>query len=135
MPRQAKTKKQAIVTPDIVDDEGILCLKGPLFWKWRALDAEYRTAIITMAQTKTKIESEINKNPTLVTLLGEQAGLAGQISVAKTELTNVQLEIEAHMGVSLKDCAFDDKTGRLYNLSSDGTRSEPIKSKRVRKTV
>jgi hypothetical protein len=135
MPRQAKIKKQAVVTPDIVDDEGILCLKGPLFWKWRALDAEYRTATMSMAHVKSKIEAEINKSPILMALFSEHAGLAGQISVAKNELMNVHLEIETHMGISLKDCAFDDKTGRLYNLSSDGARSEPVKPKDRRKTV
>ena len=132
-----KTTKNPSINPDITDEDGILCLKGDLFWKWRALDSELRTATIELEQTKANISIEIAKHQVLAELISKQAGLVGQVSVAKGELLNVQAEIEKKMSVKLADCAFDDKTGRLYNLAEDGTRGAPVKPKarRVRKTT
>jgi hypothetical protein len=124
--RAKKTTNQSSVPrDDFIDEEGVLCLRGSLFWKWRALDAELKSVTIEIEQTQTRISMEIAKNKELSDLMSHRSALAGQVSVAKTELANVQTEIEALMGISLKDCAFDDKTGRLYNLSPDGTRGEP----------
>jgi len=132
-----KPTKTKVLLKDITDDEGVLCLKGPLFWKWRALDAEHRAAVMELEQLKGKVAAEIAKHPELAELIGLQAGAVGQVSQAKGVLLQVQTEIEALMGVSLKDCAFDDKTGRLYNLASDGQRSDPVKppKRRSRKTT
>lgn len=129
------TKKEP--PSDITDEEGYLCLKGPIFWKWRALDSELRATSLELESAKTKIQAEIHKNATLVELLGQQSALISKISVDKGELLNVQAEIEKLLGVSLQDCAFDDKTGRLYNLNTNGARGEPVKpvKRRVRKAT
>jgi hypothetical protein len=134
-----KSKKAAeVVSSPNMDSEGFLCIQGTTLWKWRALDAELRALLSEMEQVKARVSAEIAKHQELASLFGIQAGLAGQISVAKGELNSVQSEIESQLGVPLKDCAFDDKTGRLYNLAQDGTRGEPVKppkKRRVRKSV
>ena len=119
-------KTKATATPTL-DDEGFLCLQGELLWKWRALDAELRTANLEIETTQARINAEIEKNPALKELLSQKAALAGQLSSAKTELNTVLMQVETVMGVSLKDCAFDDKSGRLYNLGEDGSRGAPMK--------
>ena len=134
---KSKSKPTNSVNTDIADEDGVLCLKGDLFWKWRALDSELRAAVAEMEQTKDRIAVEISKHPELAEMISRQAGLAGTVSIAKTSLLQVQEEIETRMGVKLKDCAFDDKTGRLYNLMDDGTRGDPVKTpkRRVRKAT
>jgi hypothetical protein len=123
--KKRPSKDAGSTASSFVDDEGVLCLKGDLFWKWRALDAELRSLQLEVSSTQAKIVVEIDKHPQLKELFSAKAALAGQLSVAQTELTNVQAEIEKLLGVSLKDCAFDDKTGRIYNLAADGSRGEP----------
>lgn len=113
-----------------VDDEGYYCLKGDRFWKWRALDAELRAATAELDSVSRQIQVEISKHPELAALLQQKAALAGTISTAQSELLTVQTEIEKLMGVSLKECAFDDKSGRLYHLASDGSRGDPMKKPR-----
>lgn len=132
-----KAKEQPTTTPDIgLDADGVLCLRGALFWKWRALDAELRTAALELEQTQTRIATEIAKNTELAALINTKAALAGQLTTARAELNTVQEEIQGYINVSLKDCAFDDKTGRLYNLTTDKAASTPLKppKHRVRKT-
>ena len=132
----ARKKTVQLPSPN-VDEEGCLCIQGALLWKWRALDAELRAHLTEMEQLKSHLSAEIGKHPEIGKLIGDQAGLAAQISIAKSELNNVHAEIESLLKVSLKDCAFDDKTGRLYNLAENGTRGEPVKPprRRVRKTI
>ncbi len=120
-------------TPPSVDEEGFLCLKGDRLWKWRALDAEVRAALAELEMASQQIALEISKNPELSALIQKKAALAGTISTAKTELLTVQREIEEAMHVSLKDCSFDDKTGRLYNLAADGSQGEPMKPSKHKK--
>lgn len=133
MPRKkmngTEPKKNGTV-PDAtkhVDDEGFLCLKGDLFWRWRALDAELRAALAEMESAQQQIQVEIAKQPELSALLQKKAALAGTISTAKTELLTVQGEIENTLGISLKEHAFDDKTGRLYNLTAGSSQGDPVK--------
>jgi hypothetical protein len=114
---------------DIVDEDGFLCLKGNRLWKWRALEAELRAELLELDSVKQRIQIEISKNPELPPLLTRQAELASSISQAKAEVLGLQGEIEQLFGVSLKECAFDDKTGRLYNLSDGGERGDPVKPK------
>ena len=132
-----KSGKTTVIKDPIVDEDGILCLKGDLFWKWRALDSELRAATSELTQVKSDISIEIAKHSALAEMISRQAGLIGQVSVAKGELLNVQAEIEKKLSVKLTDCAFDDKTGRLYNLAEDGSRGAPVKPKarRARKTT
>lgn len=115
-----------------VDEDGFLCLTGDRLWKWRALDAELRAGLVELDSVKRQIAAEVAKNPELGGLLSKQGELMGAISMSRSELTVVQGEIEKQFNVSLKECAFDDKTGRLYNLKEDGERGEPMKTKAKR---
>lgn len=126
-------KRPAAPNGDHHDEDGYLCLKGDLFWRWRALDAETRTAQMALERATSKIQAEIDKNPALKELLADKAAAAGAVSAAMSELRTVQADIEEKMGLSIKDCSFDDKTGRLYVHAPDGTK-EPVKpAKRSRR--
>jgi len=128
----AKKKVEAPPPALPVDEDGFLCLTGDRLWKWRALDAELRAGLVELDSVKRQIAAEVAKNPELGGLLSKQGELMGAISMSRSELTSVQGEIEKQFNVSLKECAFDDKTGRLYNLKEDGERGEPMKTKAKR---
>ena len=123
----ARKKTVVTTTEPLVDDEGFLRVPSGLLWKWRALEAELRSSTLEIDQAQAHISAEIEKNPTLKEWLAKKAGLVGQLSNAKSELATVEAQVETTMGVSLKDCAFDDKTGRLYNLAEDGSQGAPKK--------
>lgn len=128
----AKKKVEAPQPALPVDEDGFLCLTGDRLWKWRALDAELRAGLVELDSVKRQIAAEVAKNPELGGLLSKQGELMGAISMSRSELTVVQGEIEKQFNVSLKECAFDDKTGRLYNLKEDGERGEPMKTRAKR---
>jgi hypothetical protein len=133
-PAKAPAKAPAKVAPP-VDAEGFLCLTGDRLWKWRALDAELRAGQTELERLSGAIQAEISKHADLANMIQQKAALGGTVSVAKSELLAVQAQIEAEMGVSLKECAFDDKTGRLYHLTTDGSRGEAVRAaKRPRKS-
>jgi hypothetical protein len=115
------------------DEDGFLCLKGDRLWRWRAHDAELRAAIAEMDVVKVQVAAEIAKTPGLGALLGKQGELGAAISLAKSELMKVHAEIEEEFGVSLKECAFDDKTGRLYHLTESGERGAPLEQKKTKR--
>jgi hypothetical protein len=128
-----KTSTPRVVPPALpLDEDGFLCLTGDRLWKWRAHDAELRTATLELESLKQRIAHEVSRHPELSALLGQQAGAMGAVSTARAELSAVQTEIEKEFGVSLAECAFDDKTGRLYHLKEDGERGEPMKTKAKR---
>jgi hypothetical protein len=131
--KKTEKPKQHVTPPEYIDEDGCLCVKGEKLWKWRALDSELRTLTIELERASEKINALIAATPELAKLYGDRAGLAGQVSAARGELTNVQQEIEKAIGVSLKECAFDDKSGRIYNLSPDGERGDPVKSPKKRR--
>lgn len=120
-------------TPPPTDGDGFLCLSGDALWKWRALDAEFRAANVEMDSVKRQIAAEIAKYPELTALMGKQLELFGTIGTARAELAGVQADVEKLFGVSLKECAFDDKTGRLYHLMDDGERGEPMRQKKAKR--
>lgn len=115
------------------DAEGFLCLSGDTLWKWRAFDAEVRAAQAELDSVNHRIQVEISKNQELASLLQKKAALSGSLSTAMKDLLGVQQEIEKNMGISLKDHAFDDKTGRLYNLASEDPVVHQQKTKSVKK--
>jgi hypothetical protein len=127
---KATVGRKKFAQPSGVDAEGYLLIEGTRLWKWRALDAELRVAQAELESVSQHLQVEIAKHPEISALLQRKAALAGTISSAKTELLNVQQEIEVYLGVPLKTCSFDDKTGRVYNLGHDGAIGEPIKARK-----
>ncbi len=136
MTQKKKTPAKAVATPDLslVDEDGFLCLKGDRLWKWRALEAALRAAQAEMDSVQQRLQIEVAKNPELPPLFAKKIELANNISMAKTEVLALQAEIEKVFGVSLTECAFDDKTGRLYNLNDAGDRGEPVKASAVKRS-
>jgi hypothetical protein len=127
MKARQKSNGHATAHQQQVDADGFLCLTGTLLWKYRAIDAEYRNTQLAALRKQADIEEEIQKHDRLRGLVAERRALLGESSVRATELQAVQQEIEATLGVSLKDCAIDDKSGRIFTLRADGTQ-EPVRS-------
>lgn len=123
----ARRKVETVET--VVDGDGYFVLTGERLWKWRAREAELRAAQSELDATVRELQAFIDKVPELSTLFAKKTALAGALSVAKGELATVQTEIESVFGISLKECAFDDASGRLYHLV-DGQRGEPIKRRK-----
>ena len=108
------------------DADGFLCVTGDRLWKWRALDAELRMSLAELNAVKQGITTEVALHPALVELFARQTDLLHAVSTGRAELATMHAEIEAVYGVSLKECSIDDKTGRLHNLTAEGTRGEPL---------
>ena len=106
-----------------VDAEGFLCLSGDLFWKYRALDSDYARAQLELLQVKANIKAEIDRCPALKDLLAREGNLLAKSALALNELQMVNLEIEGCLGISLENCAIDDRTGRVYDLNPDGEKT------------
>lgn len=118
--RKRKVQPETEATEAIFDEEGFLCLRGVRLWKWRALSAEHRASTLELRFLNQEIRQEIDRHPELKALLERQRELLADASQVKAELDAARLEIESAFGVSLNQCSFDDKTGRLYNLAADG---------------
>lgn len=118
-----------------LDDEGFYCIKGEPLWKYRAHQAEFDTIQHKLLLNKQAIRAVMEANPELKRLFEEQAELLRASSTAMTDLSAVNTQIEKMLGVSLKNCGIDDKTGRVHELSPDGTSAPlgPVKKSR-RKT-
>ena len=113
--------------PRHVDADGFLCLQGAHLWKWRALDAELRAAAVELVSTEHKILAVVAQHEQLSSLIQQKAGFAAVISHTRTEIQNTQAEIEKDLGISLKNYSFDDKTGRLHDLTPTVVQSAPVR--------
>jgi hypothetical protein len=128
MKGRQKSNGHAAADRQQVDADGFVCLTGTLLWKYRAIDAEYRNAQLAALRKQVEIEEEVQKHDHLRGLIAERKALLGESSVRATELQAVQQEIETTLGVSLRNCAIDDKSGRIYLLGEDGTQ-KPVRAK------
>jgi len=116
MPRTATPKHQGI----LVDNEGVLCLRGEMFWKFKAVDAEHRRAVAELAESTRKLSEAIDKNPEIKALYTARQRLLGEVSTAKNALAETSEALEKQMGVSLRECSIDDETGRVYRILPSG---------------
>jgi hypothetical protein len=121
-----KSKEEADAKNPYRDSDGFICVTGALLWKWRALDAELRAWQAELDVIAGLIQAEMAKNAKLSELFQRKSALVGNVSVAKGELLSAQGEIEKEIGISLRECAFDDKTGRIYALNENGDRGDPV---------
>lgn len=115
-----------------VDADGNMVIEPTLLWKWRAHEAELRAAQLEHDTVTREVQDEITKNPVLSQLVQRKAAAASSLSMAMKEIEQVQAELEKELGISLKQVAFDDKTGRVYNLAEgtvtqEGAQGGPVK--------
>jgi len=123
----AKKKTAAVM------EGGFLTLTTEHLWKWRALDAELRAASTALDVVRANIQAEIAKNSELVALLARQHDLASSAAQAASELVTMRATIETSYGVKLEECSIDDRTGRLHDLTSDGTPGKPKTTQRTKR--
>jgi hypothetical protein len=124
--------KKLIASADVfVDTDGVICLRGELLWKYRAVDAEYRNILLAIGQKDSAIRLEIQKNRTLSALMAEKETLQVSKKSHEVELNEVHSSIESVLGISLKECAIDDKTGRVFSFAEDG-KTIPLLAKKKR---
>jgi len=116
MPRNHSPKKLAA----LVDSEGVFCLRGEMFWKFKAVDAEHRRAVAELAESTRKLSEAIDKNPEIKALYAARQRLLSEVSTAKGALAETSEALEAQLGVSLRECSIDDETGRVYRLLPSG---------------
>jgi|ERR1051325_102308 hypothetical protein len=136
MPKKASTNgKNGHVNgqSDILDEDGFYCLKGDLLWKYRAISAEYEKVQAQVLSNNLAIRNEIEKHPELKKLYEDKGALTAASSVALGELTTVQEEIEKKLGLSLRNCGINDKTGRVFVINPDGTEVPRAPDKKGRK--
>lgn len=123
---------QAVRTPpEFVDEGGYLALRGELFWKWRALNADFTNATHALAQRRTEFEQMLAATPPLVSKRDEVHAASQALAQAKRDLDEVQQAIGTQLGIDLKDCAIDDSTGRLHVLSTRAPISADVPGKKV----
>jgi hypothetical protein len=91
-------------------------LKGELFWKYRAVDSDYVRIQHQLKAANDEIAVFIEKTPDLKDIFARRAELLNQSSVAQTELQECLQAIEKRIGMSLKNCSIDDKTGVVHTL-------------------
>lgn len=123
-----RSKKPALGDGIRVDDDGFPYLGGELLWKFRAVDAEYKNAVLAMNMKIAELDAEMSKHPDIKRLIGERESLALVMKDAIKELGNVNRQIEEEVGVQLSNCSIDDKTGRIFML--DGS-VPPMKAPRA----
>jgi len=138
--RSTKTKapkapKAPVVHPlgDAVDGDGFYCIKGELLWKYRAASSEFENTQLRLARNKEALIIETSKHPEIKALRDEQAALLGASSLALKELEEVQKQISGMLGVDLKNCGIDDKTGRIHVVDSLTGKTEPLAPKKSTK--
>lgn len=134
--KNGHTRKEA-PPPVSGDEEAFYRVKGELFWRWKAAMNEIDKVQLQIAENKRAFETELAKNPEIRRLKEEHTGLIQASSMALAELTETQAKIEQELGIDLKSCAIDDKTGRVHNMNADGTttpKAIAVPSKRPKKT-
>lgn len=132
MSKKATTKAQH---QPPVDEDGVLILRGELFWKWRALDADIKRTRTEADAKQATIDAEIAKHDVLKSLIGDKHALVREHSQHVLEMHAVHVEMEKTLGVDIKNVSIDDKSGRVHVLDADGTPT-PLKPKTKRsKTV
>lgn len=120
-------KKVAAKKPsktELVDDDGFAAVKGALFWKYKAISAEWSEGEMLHNQLRA---SELNElaRPVYAPLRKIQSQIQQGLIARqqrKIELEAVSTEVAELFGLpNLKDCAIDTNTGRIHILDSEGS--------------
>jgi hypothetical protein len=133
----AKKKATAVATisPDYLDDEGYYVLKGELLWQYRALDAEIRNLNMDAKIRSDELAAELDKHPEIKELISAKNAITAETAVKMHDLALLNKKIEDVFKVNLKNCAIDDKTGRIHEFVDGAPQAmrmpEPKSSKKV----
>lgn len=131
-----RKSKAAPSAKTFVDSDGFVCLSGELFWKWKALEAANRAATIELEDVQKRIALETQKHPELVALMERRGGVMGELSVARSGMTEIVKQFEDGTGLVYAECAINDQSGRVFHVKQDGTIDAapiPVRNGRVKK--
>lgn len=135
MPRKMnKNGKAHTSLEEITDDAGYYCVKSDLLWKYRAVSSEYENVQLRLTNCKIQLQAEMAKHPEIKALRDEQSALLAASQQAMKELEEVQQQISARLGIDLKNCGIDDKTGRIHVVNTETGKSEPLLSTKKKVT-
>lgn len=115
--KPAKTPKTTSKIPvEYLDDDGYYVLKGELLWQYRALDAELRNLSLDAKSRAEELQAELDKHPEIKELISAKNAITAETAVKMHDLQLLHKQIEDIFSVSLKNCAIDDKTGRIHEF-------------------
>lgn len=128
--KAAAKKKTAAKKPsksELVDDEGFAAVKGALFWKYKAISAEWSEGAVLQRELKSNEFAELAR-PAYAPLRKIQSQIQQSIVDLKqrqAELKAVSAEVAKLFSLpNLENCAIDTNTGRIYILDNAG--SSPV---------
>ena len=116
--KRAPRKKKFKVDPAYIAEDGTYTLKGLMFWRWRALDADIQRLALLHAKAKREFDEIVSKHPVLNHLMAERNGAKAQMVGVGQEYADLLKEVSEKTGLDMKTVAIDDKTGRINILKS-----------------
>lgn len=112
-----------------VDDDGILVLRGEMFFRWKSADSEMRNAELSLKLKQIEVAKLLEQYPDVQRALDERTALVNKSLQTQTDLRTVYKDLEGHLGVEMTHVSIDDQTGRVYVLQ-DGVMGPMIPSKK-----
>jgi hypothetical protein len=104
------------VHPDYRDENGDVRLPPIQYWKYRALSAEIAKTRLEYDKAKADFEAIVLNTPSLMNCRAQMASAKGQSAQFVAEINEFHKEVEEKTGLDLKNCAFDDISGRISVL-------------------
>lgn len=120
-----KTKGKTAATSE---EDDSMVLTGVLFWKFRAVESDFARVQMELDLKSAELGQLMAKYDDVRACFGARQALLNELSTKKADVIAVQQEIQAHLGVDLRNCSFDDKTGRIHVILPSGS-SKAAKSK------
>ena len=96
------------------DAEGCLLLRGELFFRWKASDAELSRLDADIKLASHEVDALLREQPVLSKLLNDRAALIQQTVTSRHEQMSVLKMLEEHLGLSMSNVSIDDQTGRVH---------------------
>lgn len=134
----AKAKKQPSnghAAP--TDEQGFYYLPKELLMEYRALDSECRHVHLCLRMTTQELDALLAKHPEIQTKILEKGNLTMEARNKTEALREVYARIEALYGITMKDIAIDDLSGRMQ-VVTDGKQQyedgKPVFMKPVEKS-
>lgn len=98
------------------DEEGMIVLRGELFWKWKAIHEAVQRCDAEIKLRTPMIEALLEQQPELKKLIGERTAFVQQSVTMRVEYNAVLAALEKHFGFPMKNVSIDDVTGRVHRL-------------------
>ena len=118
MARKAKEQKHNDKQEASIDEAGFYYLPKALLMEWRAMDAECRTAHLSLRVATQELDALLAEQPAIKKKMAEKASMISEAANKKNALVEVHHTIEQIYNVKITDIAIDDVTGRLHILAA-----------------